>query len=109
MTPVTLPRTRPQERYNTSLCKTRVTVEMAFGILKRRFASLNGLRVTPEHAGKCIVTAVVLHNIACRIRDYYGPIPVVNPFNPNADNPPIQHGIATGQAVRDRIIQEYFT
>ncbi|XP_061172373.1 putative nuclease HARBI1 [Saccostrea echinata] len=64
MTPYLSPTTEAQQRFNASLCRTRVLVEQSFGILKRRFSCLQGtLRTCPDQAAAYIVACVVLHNI----------------------------------------------
>jgi hypothetical protein len=51
MTPYLAPSTPSEERFNASLCRTRVLIEQTFGILKRRFQVLQvGLRVSPDQA-----------------------------------------------------------
>ncbi|XP_061170345.1 putative nuclease HARBI1 [Saccostrea echinata] len=40
MTPYLAPATQSEERYNASLCQTRVLIEQTFGIMKRRFQAL---------------------------------------------------------------------
>ena len=64
MTPYPDPDPGPQNRFNVALTKTRVRIEMAFGILKARFSCLRGLRVAPERACQIVSACVVLHSIA---------------------------------------------
>ncbi|XP_053391145.1 uncharacterized protein LOC128553974 [Mercenaria mercenaria] len=67
MTPYHAPQTHAQERFNESLCKTRVVVEQSFGVMKRRFPCLSyGLRVSPPRACKITVSCVILHNMVYR-------------------------------------------
>lgn len=40
MVPYLTPANRAEEKFNTALCRTRVTIEQAYGILKRRFPCL---------------------------------------------------------------------
>lgn len=40
MVPYLTPSNRAEENFNNALCRTRVTIEQAFGILKRRFPCL---------------------------------------------------------------------
>lgn len=48
-TPYLRPSNDSQERFNSAHCKTRVTIERAFGWWKRRFHCLHGeLRMHPE-------------------------------------------------------------
>ena len=61
MTPYPDPGAGPQTLFNVALAKTRVRIEMTFGILKARF---NCLRVAPDRACKIVAACVVLHNIA---------------------------------------------
>ena len=49
MTPVSIPRSQSEENYNTSHKRTRVTIECAFGMLKKRFRILHDeMRVPTE-------------------------------------------------------------
>ncbi|KAG0710936.1 putative nuclease HARBI1 [Chionoecetes opilio] len=72
MTPVTHPTTVPEERYNRGHCRTRVTVEQTFGILKSRFRCLHksggALQYTPLKCCKIIASCLLLHNRCVRRR-----------------------------------------
>ena len=64
MTPYLRAQTRAEERFNMSLCTTRVRVEQTFGILKKRFPMLHfGIRCEPEMCVHVISACVVLHNV----------------------------------------------
>ncbi|XP_052690636.1 putative nuclease HARBI1 [Crassostrea angulata] len=70
MTPYLAPRTPAEERFNASLCRTRVLIEQTFGILKRKFQSLHfGLRTCPDQAVEYITATCILHNIAIDRQD----------------------------------------
>ena len=70
MTPYLTPQTPAEERFNASLCRTRVLIEQTFGILKRKFQALQiGLRTSPEQAVVYITASCILHNIAIERRD----------------------------------------
>ncbi|MBN3301286.1 HARB1 nuclease, partial [Amia calva] len=58
------PQTREQIKYNVTHKNTRVRIEITFGVIKARFACLQGLRVRLERACEVVVACVVLHNIA---------------------------------------------
>jgi hypothetical protein len=65
MTPYGNPATLQQQHFNRSLCGTRVKIEHAFGVLKRRFHVLHGeIRMQPERAVKIVSACTVLHNIS---------------------------------------------
>ncbi|KAM3866119.1 putative nuclease HARBI1 [Diretmus argenteus] len=51
-------------RFNCSHGTTRDTIERLNGVLKRRFACLNYLRLEPQRACNIILACIVLHNIA---------------------------------------------
>ncbi|XP_021351104.1 putative nuclease HARBI1 [Mizuhopecten yessoensis] len=58
MTPYNTPDTRSKQKFNNALCRTRVTIEQTFGILKRRFSCLHtGLRVQPQKAATIVFRA----------------------------------------------------
>uniref|UniRef100_A0A3B4T5V7 Harbinger transposase derived 2 n=1 Tax=Seriola dumerili TaxID=41447 RepID=A0A3B4T5V7_SERDU len=84
----------PQNRLNVTLTKTRVRIEMTFGLLKARFTCLHGITVA----------CVVLHNIATIRRERAAPVSqqppdVVDPIT--LDHP-------TGKAIREAITQQFF-
>uniref|UniRef100_A0A8C1U409 DDE Tnp4 domain-containing protein n=1 Tax=Cyprinus carpio TaxID=7962 RepID=A0A8C1U409_CYPCA len=66
MTPFLAATTPAQACFNTAHCKTRCAIERLNGVLKRRFACLNYLRVEPQGACNIILACIVLHNIATR-------------------------------------------
>ena len=90
MTPFLAATTPAQARLNTAQCKTRCAIERLNGVLKRRFACLNYLRVEPQGACNIILACIVLHNIAttCNVPlcdDVYdAPEPVEEPDQPLA-------------------------
>ncbi|XP_061179002.1 putative nuclease HARBI1 [Saccostrea echinata] len=64
MTPYLTTQAQAEERFNESLCRTRVLIEQTFGILKRKFQALHfGIRSTPEQAVVYITACSILHNI----------------------------------------------
>ncbi|XP_062325746.1 putative nuclease HARBI1 [Osmerus eperlanus] len=104
MTPYPDPNTRPQTAFNVALNRTRVKIEMTFGIIKARFNCLRGLRVAPDRACQIVTACVVLHNVASIQKEREPPVSqqppdVVDPFT--LDYP-------TGRAVRDPITQQFF-
>jgi len=66
---------RPNKSFNYYLSKIRIDIEHAFGILKGRWKSLCGLRLSImnnaqyQYAVEWIVACVVLHNILLEIGD----------------------------------------
>ncbi|XP_056018365.1 putative nuclease HARBI1 [Ostrea edulis] len=76
MVPYLTPRTRAEEKFNTSLCRTRVTIEQAFGILKRRFPCLQVGKVQPDRVCATVIACVILHNLGIDKRDIVDPPPV---------------------------------
>ena len=72
-----LANSRPNTRFNFLHSKVRVDIEHAFGILKGRWQSLNGLRVRISNARrydfavKSIMACVVLHNILIQQGDQW--------------------------------------
>ncbi|XP_046874060.1 putative nuclease HARBI1 [Hypomesus transpacificus] len=74
MTPYPDPNTRPQTAFNVALSRTRVKIEMTFGILKARFNCLRGLRVAPDRACQVVTACAVLHNVASIRRERAPPV-----------------------------------
>ena len=61
MTPIMNMQTPAQERFNGVLCRTRVKVEQAIGVLKKRFNCLHDeMLLQPERACQVIVACAVL-------------------------------------------------
>ncbi len=105
LTPYPDPQTRPQNRFNVALSKTRVKIEMTFGILKARFNCLRRLRVSPERASQIVAACAILHNIATIRKER---VPPLNQLLPDEIDP-ITLDHPAGAAVRDAITIQYFT
>nr|XP_022290278.1 putative nuclease HARBI1 [Crassostrea virginica] len=72
LTPFLNPSTDAENRFNQSLCRTRVLVEQTFGILKRRFQCLHHEMATePPQAAVYVVACVVLNNIGIQRGDVF--------------------------------------
>ncbi|XP_058617617.1 uncharacterized protein LOC131531088 [Onychostoma macrolepis] len=97
--------TRPQNRFNVALSKTRVKIEMTFGILKARFNCLWRLRVSPERASQIVAACAILHNIATIRKEQAPPL---NQLLPDEIDP-ITLDHPAGAAVRDAVTIQYFT
>ncbi|XP_053407669.1 putative nuclease HARBI1 isoform X2 [Mercenaria mercenaria] len=94
-----------QERFNESLCKTRVVVEQSFGVMKRRFPCLSyGLRVSPPRACKITVSCVILHNIGIQRNDIYARVVEVANQQPEV----LYDGPGTGNHYRDFLANAFF-
>uniref|UniRef100_A0A8C5ER96 Putative nuclease HARBI1 n=1 Tax=Gouania willdenowi TaxID=441366 RepID=A0A8C5ER96_GOUWI len=112
MTPFLSPNTPEQARFNTAHSKARCAIERLNGVLRRRFAFLNYLRVEPQGVCNIILACIVLHNIATKRN-----VPLCDEVNDaptepaeNEDIPPTfsQNESVTGHAVRDAIVRNYF-
>ncbi|XP_061600090.1 putative nuclease HARBI1 [Cololabis saira] len=104
MTPYPDPDAGPQTRFNVALSRTRVRIEMTFGILKARFTCLRGLRVAPDRASRIVAACVVLHNVATIRRER---APPVDQQPPDVVDP-ITLDYPTGRAVREAITDQFF-
>ena len=105
MTPSPDPGAGPQTRFNVALAKTRVRIEMTFGVIKDRFSCLRGLRADPDRACKIISACVVLHNIAALRKERSPP---VDPPPPDVVDP-ITLDYPAGIIVRNAITRQFFT
>uniref|UniRef100_A0A8C4SNC0 DDE Tnp4 domain-containing protein n=1 Tax=Erpetoichthys calabaricus TaxID=27687 RepID=A0A8C4SNC0_ERPCA len=111
MAPFPVANTPEQAGFNSAHCKTRCAIERLNGVLKRRFACLNYLRVEPKVACNIILACIILHNIATRrnvpLDDIYDePEPdEVQPQQPPMFAP--NEG-QTGRVIRDAIVRHYF-
>ncbi|XP_052285788.1 putative nuclease HARBI1 [Dreissena polymorpha] len=94
-----------KERFNISLCRTRVVIEQAFGVLKRRFPCLHyGLRVKPDRAAKITVACVILHNIGLERQDMFS-----RTCEDDTDQPHVLYeGDGSGNSYRDHIAESFF-
>ncbi|XP_062588274.1 putative nuclease HARBI1 [Saccostrea cucullata] len=108
MTPFLNPSTVPQQKFNASLCKTRVLVEQTFGILKRRFSCLQGvLRTDPRQATRYIVACAILHNIGIDRGDIVDCRQDEVQLLGGNDN--ALHVVGDGLNIRNHIVDTYFT
>lgn len=91
MTPFLSPSTPAEQRYNQSLCRTRVLIEQTFGVLKRRFQCLHHeIATEPTQAITYIVACAVLHNLRIQRGDVMpNPDGTVAPIN---DDLVLNHG-----------------
>ena len=110
MTPILHPVTPSENRFNESLCRTRVLIEQTFGILKRRFQCLHAeLRTSPPNAVTYVIACVVLHNIGIERGDIIdldaddmtppNDVPFVNVHVPGQND---------GTMMRDHIVTHFF-
>ena len=108
LTPYIQPRNNPQERYNRSLCRTRVLIEQTFGVLKKRFRCLHTELITVPHQAVTYITAcAVLHNIGIFRGDV---IPFDLDFIQEGDQPVIQiNDVNDGAGIREHIVQTFFS
>lgn len=119
LTPLLSPNNPQEERYNASHIQTRNTIEIAFGVLKRRFSYLGKtIRTNLETTKAIIVASAVLHNIAVNTRlDMEDDINAVNENIQNNDFNVIDDFVQArndnneslqGRLRREQIIREYF-
>lgn len=107
MTPFLSPSTPAEQRYNQSLCRTRVLIEQTFGVLKRRFQCLHHeIATEPNQAITYIVACAVLHNLGIQRGDVKpNPDGNVAPIN---DDLVLNHGRNDGLAMRQHIVNNFF-
>ena len=96
--PNTLHRPHSAGTEEVAHCKTRVRIEMTFGLLKSHFQCLKGLRVAPDRACDICVACAVLHNIAIIRRER---MPAIAPEDNWEQIDPAAFENADGRAVRD--------
>ncbi|KAK0136891.1 putative nuclease HARBI1 [Merluccius polli] len=105
MTPFATVTNDSQQRYNSVHATTRGTIERLNGVIKRRFACLNYLC-----ACHIICACIVLHNIAQTRR-----VPLQDGPPPCAEvpdllpPPPLQPDLPAGRAVRNAVVNLYFS
>uniref|UniRef100_UPI00359005CE putative nuclease HARBI1 n=1 Tax=Myxine glutinosa TaxID=7769 RepID=UPI00359005CE len=114
LTPVRIPKTPAERRYNHAKRSTRRVIERALDIWKERFSCVakgNHLRCTLEHNMAIIVATVCLHNLAKRRND---PLPEPDHDIPHENLPePNQRPNRVeadlhGNIFRQRFIMEHF-
>ena len=115
MTPFATVTCDPQQRYNNAHIATRGTIERINGVLKRRFACLNYLRVEPKQACNIISACIVLHNIAqlrrVPLNEDILDRPPLEAEVPQLQPPPPPHQAdePAGRAVRNAMVNLYFS
>ncbi|KAK0148591.1 putative nuclease HARBI1 [Merluccius polli] len=109
MTPFATVTNDSQQRYNSVHATTRGTIERLNGVIKRRFACLNYLRVEPQKACHIICACIVLHNIA-QTRSVPLQEALINGPPPCAEvpdllpPPPLQPDLPAGRAGRNAVV-----
>ncbi|XP_034072552.1 putative nuclease HARBI1 [Gymnodraco acuticeps] len=113
MTPFPTANTPSQMRNNNAHGRTRCAIERLNGVLKRRFACLNYLRVELQGACQITLACIVLHNIAVHRRvplsdidDPPEPLAPADDLGPPMDFPLNER--LSGGARRDAIVCNYF-
>lgn len=106
LTPLTSPSSPEERAYNRAQIKTRICIERAFGVLKRRFRCFDMFRTKLNHTFVTIVAVLCLHNLAIARRvsmpdeDFVeeSPVPV--------DVVPVSN---RGSLFRQQFIRQYFS
>ena len=108
MTPFLDTATAAEERFNTSLMRTRVLIEQTFGMLKRRFQLLhNEIRTKPIRAIVYTTSCQVLHNIGIDRGDIIDRDEVDNEHD-HARDAALPAGICGDDGVRRHILHRLF-
>jgi hypothetical protein len=103
--------------YNKAHSRTRVRVECAFGVLKKRFYTLStGLRVRDmEVAAKMVIAAMVCHNLCVDAGDHgedFDEAAFPQPGNPDGGVPPRPETLRAQRELderrRNEILQQFF-
>jgi len=100
------PEEQSKKDYNKAHCRTRVFIEQAFGIMKRRFAILGKrMELKPEKASRMIIACMVLHNLAINMNDRWGEPPLQPEQEVEGNHEGDGEG-GDGQAVREQIMRK---
>ncbi|XP_041363668.1 putative nuclease HARBI1 [Gigantopelta aegis] len=110
MTPLPETSSRAEEKYNSSHCRTRNTVERAFGLLKSRFRCLHKstgcLPFSPTRCSHVIMAAFKLHNFCLDLK-------LPNPPEVDADTFQVDQDACQdqqeGRQIRRQLIEQYFS
>ncbi|XP_048237143.1 putative nuclease HARBI1 [Haliotis rufescens] len=110
LTPLSNPQTPPEEKYNRAHCRTRNTVERAFGVLKSRFRCLGKttgcLMFTSKRCHQVVYAAAQLHNMCL---DMNIPLPPSQADEVASDDT-VYHGpICDGFQTRRGVIRQLFS
>ncbi len=98
LTPYLNPATIAQKRFNSAHRRTRVLVEQAFGVMKRRFHILHAEnRLEISKAPKVVVCCAALHAIDCKLNLEED----VENIEPNEDEEIYDGDLNVGTAFRD--------
>ncbi|XP_053567635.1 putative nuclease HARBI1 [Bombina bombina] len=110
LTPVNIPRTRSEMRYNDAHKTTRCVIERTFGMLKSRFRCLDEsggtLQYVPEKVAVVVLVCCMLHNIALR-QSNIEELEIITPDEDGVESVP-QDVVEGGTHARNQLIQTHF-
>lgn len=102
ITPIAVPTSRREERFNRRQRRGRVIIEQVFGWIKTRFQALKKtLKYTPKKAATFFVCSVILHNMIHQFRKTESNNPMIPHNLPNEDNYP------DAREFRSEIVRQY--
>ena len=117
LTPHRNPATHQERKYNICHSSTRSLIKRSIGVAKRRWHCLRRLRLQPSKACQVITVCLMLHNRARYLNladpDSDSDCESDSDSEPDScDEDPLpateRRRVAVGQAVRDRLINDFF-
>uniref|UniRef100_A0A673WVB2 DDE Tnp4 domain-containing protein n=1 Tax=Salmo trutta TaxID=8032 RepID=A0A673WVB2_SALTR len=109
MTPLLNPQTPEERECNTSHILVRILIEKVFGVEKKRFPCLEGLRTKMDTTLTIIITVAVLYNFGKRQGHKLPEEAEEDLPEENEEDGQVQHAAnANGNAVRRTLIENHF-